>query len=123
MVTQDLTKIHAAHSQDQESEDRIHWSKYSVMAEAIAPLALYQARGDIVAGLAQSGGAQYLIADTPLLDEEVSAIKLVKLCLADLVLCRVYTDAANTWSPIQDQAIRLSPRARRRRRRAYDSSG
>lgn len=41
------------------------------MAEAIAPLALYQARGDIVAGLAQSGGAQYLIADTPLLDEEV----------------------------------------------------
>lgn len=42
------------------------------MAEAIAPLALYQARGDIVAGLAQSGGAQYLLADTPLLDEEVS---------------------------------------------------
>ena len=93
------------------------------MAEAIAPLALYQARGDIVAGLAQSGGAQYLIADTPLLDEEVSAINSVKLCLADLVLCRVYTGAANTWSLNPDQAIRLSPRARRRRRRAYDSSG
>lgn len=72
VVTQDLTKIYAAHSQDQETEERIHWSKYSVMAEAIAPLALYQARGDIVDGLAQSGGAQYLIADTPLLDEEVS---------------------------------------------------
>ena len=85
MVTQDLTKIHAAHSQDQESQDRIHWSKYSVMAEAIAPLALYQARGDIVAGLAQSGGAQYLIADTPLLDEEVRSADVrfnVAYCLS-----------------------------------------
>lgn len=42
------------------------------MAEAIAPLALYQARGDVVAGLPQSGGAQYLIIDTPRLDEDVS---------------------------------------------------
>lgn len=74
MITQDLTKIHAAHFQDQDTEERIHWSKYSVMAEAIAPLALYQARGDIVAGLAQSGGVQYLLADTPLLDEEVSSL-------------------------------------------------
>lgn len=49
------------------------------MAEAIAPLALYQARGDIVAGLAQSGGAQYLLADTPLLDEEVSTLITLRL--------------------------------------------
>lgn len=66
------------------------------MAEAIAPLALYQARGDTVSGLAQSGGAQYLIADTPLLDEEAGIIQLVRPSLADLVVCRVCTDAANT---------------------------
>ncbi|KAJ9107671.1 hypothetical protein QFC21_001131 [Naganishia friedmannii] len=70
VITQDLTKIHAAHAQDQDTKERIHWPKYSVMAEAIAPLALYQARGDIVAGLPQSGGAQYLIVDTPRLDED-----------------------------------------------------
>ncbi|KAJ9115928.1 hypothetical protein QFC22_005071 [Naganishia vaughanmartiniae] len=70
VITQDLTKIHGAHAQDQDTKERIHWPKYSVMAEAIAPLALYQARGDIVAGLPQSGGAQYLIVDTPRLDED-----------------------------------------------------
>ncbi|KAJ9108570.1 hypothetical protein QFC19_002286 [Naganishia cerealis] len=70
VITQDLTKIHAAHSQDQDNQEQIHWSKYSVMAEAIAPLALYQARGHIVAGLPQSGGAQSLILDTPRLDED-----------------------------------------------------
>ncbi|KAJ9121396.1 hypothetical protein QFC24_004734 [Naganishia onofrii] len=70
VITQDLTKIHAAHAQDQDTRESIHWPKYSVMAEAIAPLALYQARGDVVAGLPQSGGAQYLIIDTPRLDED-----------------------------------------------------
>lgn len=70
MVTNDLAKIAAANKDDQDDINGIKWQKYEVMAEAVAPVALFQARGSPVEHVPVSTAARALIADTPRLDEE-----------------------------------------------------
>lgn len=72
VVTQDLTKIHAANPLDKDEADSIHWKKYEIIAEALGPVALFQSRQNPFAVLPGSGAARQMILDCPRLDEDVS---------------------------------------------------
>lgn len=71
VITNDLAKIVAANKDDRDDSNGIKWQKYEVMSEAVAPLALFQARGSPVEHVPVSAAARALIIDTPRLNEEV----------------------------------------------------
>lgn len=70
VITQDLTKVHAVNTSDVDEGDAIHWRKYEVIAEALAPISLYQSRQNPFATLPGSSAAKSLLFDCPRLDED-----------------------------------------------------
>ncbi len=73
LVTTDLDKLESGHHENlREADGAINWAKFSMQAESLAPLVVFQARGNPIASAAGSPRARSLILDTPLLSEDVS---------------------------------------------------